>query len=91
VFPHADFKIFLHASPEIRAERRLKELHEKHPDKKYTYKEVLCDINERDHRDSTRTLAPLRRAEDAYAIDTSYLSIDAILEKILSYITSKKK
>lgn len=85
IFPKAEVKIFLTAEPAIRAERRYKELIEKDP-KKYaglTKEEILSDINERDERDSNRKEAPLKAAADAHILDTSHLTIDQVIDKIL--------
>lgn len=80
VLPHADLKIFLTASPEERAKRRLQ-------DKKSTssmaYEEVLADIRRRDQYDSTRAISPLRQAEDAVCIDSSNMTIDEVVERII--------
>lgn len=78
VFPDADIKIFMTASPEIRAERRFKELIEKgHP---VDYEEVLKNINDRDHIDQTREISPLKRAEDADLLDNSNMNPDEQME-----------
>jgi cytidylate kinase len=90
VFPKADLKIFLTASPEVQAERRYKEMIQKNPDlqKTLSYEQVLSDIVERDARDRSRAIAPLEPAADARIIDTSHLSIDRVVEKIISYFNS---
>lgn len=75
VLPRADVKIFLTASAEVRAQRRLLEFQAK-GDQKSTFASVLQDIKQRDERDSNREIAPLKRAADAYLLDTSDLSID---------------
>lgn len=87
VFPHADVKIFLIGSPEVRARRRFEELSVRFPEesKDLTFEKVLSDITNRDTYDSTREISPLRQAEDAHVIDTSNLSIDEIVFKILEY------
>jgi len=72
VFPDAELKVFLTASPEIRANRRLKELHSKGVEA--NFEEVLANVKERDERDQSRAESPLRRAEDAHVIDNSDLS-----------------
>ncbi len=81
VFPNAEHKFFLTAAPEVRAERRYKEL-----DGKQSHKEVLQNILKRDHLDSTREVSPLKQAEDAHLVDTSTLSIDEVIEAILRLI-----
>lgn len=72
VFPNAELKLFLTATPEVRAERRYKELVEKgeHPD----FETVLKDVNERDYRDTHRAESPLRQAEDAIVVDNSNMT-----------------
>jgi CMP/dCMP kinase len=91
VFPEAEIKIFLTARPEIRARRRLDEMLEKNTKQTeiIDYDLVLEDMIRRDQLDSTRVLAPLRRADDAYEIDTSELTIDEVVSKILEYKMSK--
>lgn len=84
VLPNADLKIFLTASPEARADRRFKELKDK-PDAP-TYDEVLADIIKRDHNDSTRAIAPLKQAEDAVLCDTTSLSLEESVDKIIGMI-----
>ena len=82
VLPNANKKFFLTASAEIRAERRWKELLEK--GEKISLEQVLAEVKERDHRDSTRAIAPLKKAEDAVEIDSSNLSINEVVDKMLS-------
>jgi len=72
VFPTAELKIFLTASPEIRAQRRLDEMAAKC--EKADFDEVLANVKERDERDQNRTESPLRKADDAIIIDNSNLS-----------------
>ena len=72
VFPEAELKIYLTASPEIRAQRRLDELKAK--GENANYNEVLENVKERDYRDQNRTESPLRKAEDAVEIDNSNLT-----------------
>lgn len=72
VFPKAELKLFLTASPEIRAERRYKELEEK--GEKVCYEDVLANVKERDYRDTHRTESPLKQADDAILFDNSTLS-----------------
>jgi cytidylate kinase len=80
VLPKADVKIFLTASAEVRAKRRLAEWAAKGTS--LDYEQVLADIIERDRQDSTRAVAPLQKAADAEEIDTSSLSIDEVAELI---------
>lgn len=88
VLPDADVKVFLTASPEIRAERRYKELIEKGTNT--TMAEVLADIKRRDEQDSTRAVSPLRRADDAVELDTSLLTFDESVESVLELINNKR-
>lgn len=91
VFPNADIKIFLTASSLVRAERRYKELIEKSDvhSKSFSLDDIKQEIDERDHRDSTRKIAPLKPASDALIIDTSTLSVDEVVDLIIS--ACKKK
>ena len=82
VFPDADFKFFLYADPEIRAKRRFSEIEKDDTN----YNSVLDNLNYRDITDSTRDIAPLKKADDAYSIDVSDLSIDNVFKKILDII-----
>lgn len=75
VCPDATVKLFVDAAPEIRAERRWKELSQR--DSSISLDQVLEDINRRDRRDATRESAPMKAATDAHLIDTSRLDIDA--------------
>ena len=84
IFPDAKLKIFLTASAEIRAERRHKQLKEKGERVKLT--RLFREIKARDLRDQSRSVAPLRPAEDAVIIDSSDLSIDEVFDKIVSLI-----
>lgn len=87
VLPNADVKIFLTASPEVRADRRYKEFLEK--GEKVDYNTTLEDIVKRDYQDSHRAVAPLKPAEDSIYIDTSELSFDESVEKIIQVIEAK--
>ena len=84
VFPNADVKIFLLASPEIRAKRRLNEYNEKNT--KITYEEVLESIKKRDYIDSTREESPLVMASDAKKVDSSDKNIEEVVAEISKYI-----
>jgi cytidylate kinase len=72
VFPHAECKFYLTADPRERANRRYKEMQAE--GSSATYEEILTQIRERDERDRTRSVAPLKRAEDAIVVDTSAMS-----------------
>lgn len=87
VFTGAEAKIFLDASAEERAQRRLKQLQLKGLD--VNFDDLLCEIQERDDRDRNRAVAPLRPAEDALVLDSTSMSIDEVVEKALKYIESK--
>lgn len=73
VFPHAELKIFVTASAEVRAKRRYDELTAK--GEKCNYEEILENVKERDHIDSTRETSPLRQAEDAIVLDNTHMTI----------------
>ena len=74
VFPHAELKVFVTASAEVRAERRFKELKEKGME--VDYNEILANVKERDYIDSHRETSPLRKADDAIELDNSNMTID---------------
>ena len=84
VLPNASHKFFLTASPEVRAERRFKELTEK--GQTVDFKELLNEINLRDYNDSHRKIAPLKQAEDAHFIDSSDKSVEEVVDFIISII-----
>jgi cytidylate kinase len=84
VFPEADLKIFLTAKPRVRAERRYRELLQKFPDLSMTQEEILKEIEERDNTDSTRAISPLKQASDATLIDTSHLTAEQVINKIVA-------
>src|SRR3989344_5915763 len=83
VFPDADLKIFLTAKPAVRAGRRYRELLQKFPDLSMTQDDILQEIEERDKTDSTRAISPLKQASDAILIDTSNLTAQQVIEKIV--------
>ena len=89
VFPDADIKIFLVASPEERAKRRYEELTAK--GEKVDYNEILEGIKYRDQQDSTRSTAPLKKADDAVEIDTTSMSIEEVLDTIYNLVVKKQK
>ncbi|MBF0314106.1 MAG: (d)CMP kinase [Oligoflexia bacterium] len=89
VFPHAFCKIFLTASLEVRAKRRLEEL-KQGGERSVSYEELLLDIKKRDHADSSRSEAPLAQAPDAILVDTSDLEIDGVVEKIITIVQGRK-
>lgn len=87
VFPNAQIKFFLEASPEERTKRRVKQLQEKGFNANFD--EILAEIKERDFRDQNREVAPLVPAPDAKLLDSTNLSIDQVIEQALAYIKSK--
>ncbi|MDR2684946.1 MAG: (d)CMP kinase, partial [Prevotellaceae bacterium] len=89
VFPHAELKIFVTASVEIRAQRRFDELLQK--GEKPVFQQVLLNITERDRRDTTRTESPLRQAEDALLLDNSNLTKDEQNALIMKWFESRIK
>ena len=84
VLPNAEYKFFITASPEVRAKRRFDELAAK--GERMDFSVLLEDIKKRDYNDSHRDFAPLTQTEDSVYIDTSDLSIDEVIAKVLSYI-----
>ncbi len=84
VLPNADFKFYITASSEVRADRRFKELTLKGHNVKFN--ELKAEIEQRDYNDKTRDFAPLTKAQDAIEIDTSFMTIDQVIGKVLSYI-----
>ncbi|MCW8925999.1 MAG: (d)CMP kinase [Xanthomonadales bacterium] len=84
IFPDAQLKIFLTASAEIRAERRYKQLKDKGESVNLT--RLFREIKARDLRDQSRSIAPLRPAEDAVIIDSSHMSIEEVFSKVVSLI-----
>lgn len=89
VLPDADVKIFLTASPEVRAERRRKQLKEKGIDE--PYENILSDIIQRDYNDSHRETAPLKQAEDAVLVVTDDLDFDGSVQAVIDIIKEKTK
>jgi len=86
VFPKAEIKFFLTARSDIRAKRRLDDLKRQFPDtaETFCFDSVLESINKRDLQDSKRKVSPLRQAEDAFVIDTSDLTTDQVLKKLIT-------
>ncbi|HJD04897.1 MAG: (d)CMP kinase [Mediterraneibacter sp.] len=83
ILPNADVKIYLTASVETRARRRYDELKEKGTD--CSLDEIARDIRERDERDMTREIAPLKKAEDAILVDSSDMTIQQVVDEICGY------
>ena len=88
VLPDAELKIFLTAKPEIRAERRVKQLLEKGVEA--SFDDVLADVIQRDYNDSHRDFRPLKLAEDGILLDNSELSFEDTAEKIISMAKERK-
>ena len=88
VFPNAELKLFLTASPEVRAQRRFDELVAK--GEKPDYAAVLADVNDRDYRDTHRAESPLRQAEDAIVVDNSHMTPDEQMQVIIRLFEEKK-
>lgn len=89
VFPDAEMKVFVQASPEVRARRRFKELMEKGTPADYD--EVLANIKERDHIDTTREESPLRKADDAFVLDNDRLTPDQQMEILIDLFNKKTR
>ena len=89
VFPNAEIKIYLDATPEERATRRMKQNQEKGIES--TYEEILENIKFRDNNDKTSDVAPLKQAEDAIYVDTTNLKISEVVDKICEIIESSEK
>lgn len=89
VLPRATVKVFLTASPEVRAQRRHLEMAAK--GSKDSFEKVLADIKLRDHQDSTREIAPLKQAKDAILLDTSDMTIDDVVDAIRAIVFEKVK
>lgn len=87
VFPNNSIKIFLHAAPEVRANRRLKQLQKKGFNVKL--KNLMYNIKQRDCLDSNRVIAPLIPAKDALILDSTNLSINCVLKKAITYIEQR--
>lgn len=83
VFPQAELKLFLTASPEVRAQRRYDELVAK--GEKPDFAAVLADVNDRDYRDTHRAESPLRQADDAIVVDNSHMTPDEQMAVIYDY------
>ena len=87
VLPKADVKIFLTATPEVRAKRRTDELLAK--GQKADYEQILKEIQQRDYQDTHREIAPLKMAKDSVKVDTSELDIDGVVEAIRQIVAKK--
>jgi cytidylate kinase len=84
VFPDADFKFYIDADFQERVKRRFLELkEEEHP---ISMEEVSKDLKIRDEKDKTRSVAPLKKAEDAVAIDTTNMTVEEVVEEIIKHV-----
>ena len=88
VFPNADVKIYLDASEDVRAKRRYDEMKEKGIE--ITYEEVLENIQKRDYNDKNKEMGALKLAEDSIVVDTTNLTIEEVVERIIEIIKDKK-
>ena len=88
VFPDAEYKFYLDASPEIRARRRFEQLQAK-GETSLTYEQILDDQLKRDHSDKTRETGPLAIAKDAVVVDTSEMTIEEVVEHLYSVVTKQ--
>lgn len=84
VLPDADYKFYITASVDVRADRRFKELTLK--GHKVDFVELRKEIEQRDYNDKNRDFAPLTKADDAIEIDTSFMTIEQVINKVLSYL-----
>ena len=90
VFPNADFKFFIIASDEARANRRLDDLIKVGDKNPGDFEIVLEELVNRDHKDSTRDHSPLKKADDALEIDTTHLTINEVVDKIVNTVNKKR-
>jgi cytidylate kinase len=90
VFPNADFKFFIIASDEARANRRLDDLIKVGDKNPGDFEIVLEELILRDHKDSTRDHSPLKKADDAIEIDTTHLTINEVVNKIVNTVNQKR-
>lgn len=89
VFPDAEVKVFLTASPEERAARRHRELMGR--GSSVTYDETLADVHTRDRQDTERTVAPLRPAPDSIVVDSSAMSVDEVVARIVELVRNRER
>lgn len=88
VFPDADVKFFLTALPQARAERRFNE--DRAQDRDVSFEETFADMTERDARDTSRADSPLKAADDAIVVDSTGLTIDEVLQRMMAAVNEKK-
>jgi cytidylate kinase len=89
VFPNAELKIFMTASPQVRAQRRFDEI--KATGQTVSFQEVLDNIEKRDYIDANREISPLRKADDAVILDNSYLTKKEQLDKLIDLVNQRSK
>ena len=89
VFPDAFCKIFITASPEVRAKRRYDQLYSNNPNSNETFEQVLEDVIERDRKDTQREVAPLKVAPGATVVDTSDMDQDTVLKRLIEIARSQ--
>ena len=89
VLPEATLKVYLTAAPEERARRRCQQLAQKGVD--VPLEQVLSELKARDHADMTRIVSPLRQADDAVLIDSTSLTIEQVVDRILALVDEKKR
>ncbi len=89
VFPDADVKIFLDADPEVRSQRRYEQIEATPAAATVAPESVLKEIRERDQRDRTRALSPLKPAPDAVVIDSTTLTLDQVIEQVEGIIQQR--
>ncbi len=90
VFPNADYKFFITANDEYRAKRRLNDLVNAGDKNPSELDSVLSELKVRDYKDSNRNHSPLQRADDAIVIDTTHLTIDEVVKKIVNIVNQKR-
>lgn len=88
VFPNAEVKIYLDATPEERARRRMEQNKEKGISN-ISYEEILENVKFRDHNDLTSSVAPLKKANDAITVDSSNLTIEEVVQEVETIIRKK--
>jgi CMP/dCMP kinase len=91
VFPDAEVKFYLTATSSERGKRRYLEILAKNPESKVSFEEIVESLKERDERDATREIAPLKCPSGAKIVDTSGKTIDEVLETLIQYTLTKKK
>ena len=89
VFPKAQIKFFLDATPEVRAKRRMIQINA--DGEESNFEKILESLNNRDYQDKNRKIAPLKPAKDANIIDTGNLTKKQVMEKMLSYVLKLNK